>query len=91
MELPGLEHYIHPCIQEEDYGMYKCLSKNSHGDMEGSIQLYKLDHVPSNTISEKSTGLWNCDEESRGNSGTNFLLSSVLLSLVSAFQFLIDL
>ena len=27
-------------IQEEDYGMYKCLSKNSHGDNEGSIQLY---------------------------------------------------
>lgn len=153
-------------VQEEDYGMYKCLSKNSHGDNEGSIQLYKLDtpteppmpkiyntdgysdydsddryavshnendnpdedyidksggreggdnrggsyvpgnernyygtshqkpavrNQPSNTISEKSTGLWNWDEESRGNSGTNFLLSSVLLSLVSAFQFLIDL
>ena len=27
-------------VQEEDYGMYKCLSKNSHGDNEGSIQLY---------------------------------------------------
>ena len=78
-------------VQEEDYGMYKCLSKNSHGDNEGAIQLYKLDQEPSNTISEKSKGLWNCDKEPRGNSGTNLLLSSVLLSLVSAFQFLIDL
>ena len=34
-------------IQEEDYGMYKCLSKNSHGDNEGSIQLYsELIFVP---------------------------------------------
>ena len=27
-------------IQKEDYGQYKCLSKNSHGDNEGTIMLY---------------------------------------------------
>ena len=39
-------------IQEEDYGMYKCLSKNSHGDNEGSIQLYKLD-TPTEPLGNK--------------------------------------
>ena len=29
-------------IQKEDYGQYKCVSKNSHGDNEGSIMLYEL-------------------------------------------------
>ena len=34
-----LKLHIHN-VQKEDYGQYKCLSKNSHGDNEGSIMLY---------------------------------------------------
>ena len=30
-------------IQKEDYGQYKCLSKNSHGDNEGTIMVYELE------------------------------------------------
>merc|ERR1712141_181127 len=29
-------------IQKGDFGQYKCLSKNSHGDNEGTIMLYEL-------------------------------------------------
>jgi len=29
-------------IQKKDFGQYKCLSKNSHGDNEGTIMLYEL-------------------------------------------------
>ena len=29
-------------IQKKDFGQYKCLSKNSHGDNEGTIMLYGI-------------------------------------------------
>ncbi|XP_076266822.1 neurotrimin-like [Rhynchophorus ferrugineus] len=31
-------------LAPEDYGIYKCISKNSLGDMEGSVNVYKIPH-----------------------------------------------
>ncbi|XP_066140748.1 neurotrimin-like isoform X1 [Euwallacea fornicatus] len=51
-------------LDEHDFGIYKCISKNSLGDMEGSINVYKIPHpnlaVP--TIKDKSAAHDKVDE-----------------------------
>ncbi|XP_030749450.1 neurotrimin-like [Sitophilus oryzae] len=39
-------------LAPEDYGIYKCISKNSLGDMEGSVNVYKIPH-PNVAVSTK--------------------------------------
>ncbi|KAL1508988.1 hypothetical protein ABEB36_003797 [Hypothenemus hampei] len=37
-------------LGDQDFGVYKCVSKNSQGDMEGSINVYKIPH-PNQAVS----------------------------------------